>query len=75
MVPIMSLLFPVLLSAVLVFIASFVIYVLLPYHRTDFERLPDEEGVTAALRPLAIAPGEYMLPRAEAPSDMRDPAA
>lgn len=75
MVPIMSLLFPVLLSAVLVFIASFVIYVLLPYHRTDFERLPDEEGVTAALRPLAITPGEYMLPHAEAPSDMRDPAA
>ena len=73
MVPIMSLLFPVLLSAVLVFIASFVIYVLLPYHRTDFERLPDEEGVTAALRPLAIAPGEYMLPYAEAPSDMKDP--
>ena len=74
MVPIMSLVFPVLLSALLVFITSFIIYVLLPYHRTDFERLPDEEGVTAALRPLAIPPGEYMLPHAEAPSDMKDPA-
>jgi hypothetical protein len=74
MVPITSLLLPVLLSAVFVFAASFVIYVLLPYHRTDLQRLPDEESVMSALRPLAIPPGEYMVPHAEGPSEMGDPA-
>jgi len=36
MVAIMSLWIPILLSAVIVFIVSSIIHMLLPYHRTDF---------------------------------------
>lgn len=72
MVPITLLLLPILLAAVFVFLASFVIHMMLPYHRTDFERLPDEEQVAAALRPMAIPPGEYLMPFAGSPAAMND---
>jgi hypothetical protein len=73
MVPITSLLLPILLAAVLVFLTSFVIHMLLPYHRTDYARLPDEDQVAVALRPMAIPPGEYMIPYSGSPSAMKDP--
>jgi hypothetical protein len=74
MVPISSLLLPIVLAAVLVFVASFVIHMMLPYHKTDFTRLPDEDQVTSALRPLAIPPGEYTMPFSGSLSAMKDPA-
>jgi hypothetical protein len=73
MVPISSLILPILLAAVLVFVASAVIHMLLPYHRTDYARLPDEDQVAVALRPLGIPPGDYMLPWSGSPSAMKDP--
>jgi hypothetical protein len=62
MVPIMSLWLPILLAAVLVFVASSIIHMLLTYHESDFGRLPDEDGVMDALRPFNISPGEYYFP-------------
>ena len=50
MVPLTSLWLPILLSAVVVFAASSIIHMVLPYHRNDFKKLPDEEGFLAALR-------------------------
>jgi hypothetical protein len=73
MVPILALLVPILLAAVFVFVTSFIIHMLLPYHRTDYARLPDEDQVAVALRPLAIPPGEYMIPFGGSPSAMKDP--
>ena len=73
MVPIMSLLVPVLLAAVLVFVASSVIHMLLPYHRTDFAKVPMEDEVMAAMRPFTIPPGEYVIPYAGSPAMMKDP--
>lgn len=55
---------PILVSAVLVFIASSIIHMGPFWHRGDYPALPREGEVQAALRPLAIPPGEYMLPRA-----------
>ena len=74
MVPFTALLLPILLSAGLVFIASSVIHMLLPYHRTDFAKVPMEDQVMAAMRPFAIPPGEYVLPFAGTPAMMKDPA-
>jgi hypothetical protein len=74
MVPLSSLWLPILLSAVFVFIASSIIHMVIGYHRADFKRLPDEDGVMSALRPFALAPGDYMLPAPPGPSGMRDPA-
>ena len=74
MVPLTSLWLPVLLSAVLVFVASTIIHTVLGYHRADFRKLPDEEAFRAAVRPLKLAPGDYMVPCAESMKAMSDPA-
>jgi hypothetical protein len=74
MVSVLSLLVPILVSAVLVFLASFVIHMLLPYHRNDFGQLAREDDVMAALRPFNIPAGDYLMPCVRQPSQMRDPA-
>jgi hypothetical protein len=62
---------PILLSAVLVFIASSIANTLLPHHRSDFRRLPDEEGAMAALRRPDLVPGEYAFPYARGMEEMK----
>lgn len=74
MAPILSLWLPIVLSAVFVFLVSSVIHMVLPYHRSDFARFPDEEKVIAALRPLAIPPGDYVVPHLTNMKDMQTPA-
>jgi len=64
---------PILVSAVFVFIASSVIHMGPFWHRTDYPRLPDENSVASALRPLAIPPGEYMMPRAGSMKEFKTP--
>ena len=73
MVPLTSLWLPILLSAVIVFVASSIIHMMSPWHKTDYERLPEEEKVRAALRPFAIPPGDYMVPRPRTRDEMRTP--
>lgn len=53
---------PILLSAVLVFILSAIIHMALPWHKSDFKQLPNEDGIRAALRPFSVPPGDYMVP-------------
>lgn len=65
MVSILSLWLPILLSAAFVFVASFVIHMVLTYHRSDFRGVPQQDVVMDALRPFNIPPGEYMLPHAD----------
>jgi hypothetical protein len=62
---------PILLSSVLVFFISSVIHMLSPWHKGDYPRLATEDKVLDALRPLAIPPGEYMMPRASSTQEMR----
>ena len=64
---------PILLSAVLVFIASSLIHMASPWHKSDYPRMPNEDAVTDALRPLAIPPGDYMVPRPASMKEMRSP--
>lgn len=71
MVPVMSLWAPIVLAAVLVFVVSSIIHMLLPYHRTDWGRVPAEDEVMDALRRFKIPPGDYILPCAGAPDNMR----
>jgi len=63
MVPVMSLLVPILVSGVIVFIASSLIHMVLGYHKGDFKTLPSEDEVMAALQKFNIPPGDYMVPR------------
>jgi hypothetical protein len=69
MVSVASLWLPVLLSAVLVFLASAVFHMVLKYHLADAGPLSDEAKVADALRPLRIPPGDYALPYASGPAD------
>ncbi len=74
MVPLTSLWLPILLSAVVVFIASSIIHMVLPYHKSDYKKLPDEAGIMAALQKLGALPGDYLFPRPDNPQAMKDPA-
>jgi hypothetical protein len=65
---------PILLSAVIVFVASSVIHMATPWHKSDYPKVPNEDGVRDALRPLGIPPGDYVIPRPESPAEMRSPA-
>ncbi len=73
MTPLAALWLPILLSAVLVFVASSLIHMASPWHKNDYPKVPNEDGLRAALRPLAIPPGDYMVPRPTSREELRDP--
>ncbi len=73
MVGLSALWLPILLSSVLVFVLSSVIHTVLPWHKSDYPKLPNEDRVMDALRPLAIPPGDYMMPRPSSRQEMRTP--
>jgi hypothetical protein len=62
---------PILLSAVIVFVVSSAIHMLSPWHKNDYPKLANEDKVMDALRPLAIPPGDYMVPRPSGRAEMR----
>jgi hypothetical protein len=62
MVPLSALWLPIVLSAVIVFIASFIMHMLLPYHHSDYQPLPEEDKVLAALRGAGLKRGLYSFP-------------
>ncbi len=64
---------PILLSSVIVFVASNIVHMLLPWHKSDYPKVPNEDKVMDALRPLNIPPGDYMVPRATSMKDMKSP--
>src|SRR5271154_3019366 len=64
---------PILLSAVIVFVASSLLHMVLPYHRNDYRPLPDEDKVLAALRPVGLKRGLYVFPFCTH-KDMKSPA-
>lgn len=74
MVPLGSLWLPILLSAVIVFVASSIIHMVLGYHAGDFKKVPDENALQETFRKLGIAPGDYGVPKAASSSAMKDPA-
>ena len=73
MVPITSLLLPILLSAVVVFIISSIIHMVLGYHKNDFTGLQSEKQVMDDLRKYNIPPGDYHFPRANSMKEMSSP--
>jgi hypothetical protein len=73
MVPLTALWLPILLAAVIVFVASSIMHMFLPYHRSDYQRLPDEDKLTAALRAAGLTRGLYIFPYCT-PKEMKSPA-
>jgi hypothetical protein len=65
---------PILVSAILVFVASSLIHMASPWHKGDFPRLSNEDQVLDALRPLSLPMGDYFMPRPSSREDMQSPA-
>jgi len=64
---------PVLVSAGVVWIASAILHMVLPHHKSDFKGLPDEGAAADALRKQKIAPGQYVIPHCNDMKQMKDP--
>jgi hypothetical protein len=73
MVGLTALWLPILLSAVIVFVVSSIVHTMLPWHKSDYSQIPNEDKVMDALRPFTIPPGDYMVPRASSMQAMRAP--
>ena len=73
MVPLTSLWIPIVVSAVVVFLASSVLHMLFTYHRKEFRRLPDEEKLMDAMRQAGITPGNYNFPWSQSAKEMGSP--
>jgi hypothetical protein len=71
MVGIIELWLPIVLSSVIVFVVSSIIHAVTPWHKSDYSKVPDEDKVMDALRPFAISPGDYIIPRAWGTKEMR----
>lgn len=68
MVSLAALWLPILLSAVLVFVSSTLIHMVLKYHASDYRALPNEEALRASFRGANAPPGQYIVPHV---SDMK----
>lgn len=64
---------PLLLATVFIFIASSIIHMMPLWHKNDYPRLPDQEAARAAIGPLGVPPGDYMLPRCASMKDYGSP--
>jgi hypothetical protein len=64
---------PIVLSAVIVFIASSILHMVFKYHQSDCHRLDNEDQTLAALRTAGLKPGYYHFPYTTH-QDMKSPA-
>ncbi|HKW87579.1 MAG TPA: hypothetical protein VJN21_02365 [Candidatus Acidoferrales bacterium] len=62
MVPLTALWLPIVLSAVIVFVASSIMHMALPYHKNDYRQLPNEDKLLATLRGAGLTRGMYHFP-------------
>jgi hypothetical protein len=73
MVSLGSLWLPIVLSAVLVFLTSSLIHMVLKYHASDYKPLPNEAAVRAAIRSGNPEPAQYILPYCASMKEMDAP--
>jgi hypothetical protein len=64
---------PILLAAVFVFAASFVIHMLIPIHKADYKGVANEAPLLDAVRAQNLAPGEYYFPWCATMKEMNSP--
>jgi len=71
MVNLLDLWLPIVLSGVAVFFLSFIMWMVLPHHRSDWGKMPDEDAARATLGD--IPSGQYMFPYCASAEKMKDP--
>jgi hypothetical protein len=73
MVSLTALWLPIVLSAVVVFIASSIIHMVFKYHNSEYGQLPEEAAVLEAMRSAKVGPGFYAFPYAGSMKEMGTP--
>ena len=73
MVSLAQLWLPIVVSAVVVFFASFLAWMVVGHHKTDWKKLPDEEGLIGELKKQKPAAGQYMFPHCADGKQRQDP--
>ena len=63
---------PIVVATVLVFVASNLVWMVLPHHKKDTRRLPDEAAALEVLGKQGLTPAVYRFPWAEM-SEMKKP--
>lgn len=62
MTPLAALWLPIVLSPVIVFVASSIMHMLLPYHHGDYRQIPQEDKALTALGSVGLSRGLYVFP-------------
>ena len=65
---------PIVVSAVVVFFVSYLVWMVLPHHKADVKTLPNQAGFDGMLTEMNLAPGTYMWPCTDDPKDMKTDA-
>lgn len=74
MVPLSGLILPIVLSALLVFMVSFLLWAVLRWHRPDWKHVAREELIMQAVRDAGLERGQYVFPAAASkPASKRTP--
>jgi hypothetical protein len=71
MVSLMSLWLPILSSAVIAFLAGWLMHMFVRHHSRDFKAAPSEQSAFQALGSLGLTPGDYFIPH-QSQSQPRD---
>ena len=69
----LSLWLPLVVASIGVFFASSLMHMVLPFHRKDYNQLPNEDEVLEVLRKSPPAPAHYMMPYASGPEEANTP--
>lgn len=72
MVTLSMLWLPILLSGVIVFVASFLMWMVMPHHKSDWKKMPNEDAGLEGLRAAGVERGQYTFPWS-LPSEMKNP--
>ena len=73
MTPITSLLIPIVVCAVAVFIVSMIIHMVMPWHKSDYGNVPNDDAAIAAIQSLKLAPDDYAVPNPRLPGGGKNP--
>lgn len=73
MVYLSTLWLPIILSAVLVFVVSSIIHMVLQTHKNEYRKLPGEENILRTMRQEGVLPGQYVMPCARSMKDAGSP--
>ncbi len=65
---------PIVVSGVVAFLLSAIVWTVMPHHKTDYGALPNQDAVQQLMRQNPPAPGQYSLPFVSSMKALEEPA-